>query len=416
MKYSLIAPLLASAFIGSVSAHTRVFSLWVDGVDQGEGGGVYIRQPPSNSPVKDLTSADVACNVNNVAVPQKVSVNAGSTVSTEWFHNTRGDDIIDASHKGPIVAYLAPLESNGEGNVWVKIGEMGYENGQWAVEKLIADGGKFDFTIPSSVAPGDYLFRAEILALHEADGLASNSARGIQLYPSCSQITVATGGSTTLPAGVAFPGAYTDTTPGIQFNIYGTDASTYVIPGPAVWDGSANYDTAQEGSSSGGGAATSAAASTSAAATSAAASTSAAATSAPATSAAQSSAPAASSAPATSAAASSAPAEPSSSAAPVKPSTSAAATSAAPTTSAAASTSAAATSAPAATTSAASAPATGDANVCMNEYNQCIAKSQPNPDWTGCGATRDTCLSTARYNTNMAARAKRDGKFGRLLL
>ncbi|KAL1720230.1 glycoside hydrolase, partial [Schizophyllum commune] len=249
MKYSLIAPLLASAFIGSVSAHTRVFSLWVDGVDQGEGGGVYIRQPPSNSPVKDLTSADVACNVNNVAVPQKVSVNAGSTVSTEWFHNTRGDDIIDASHKGPIVAYLAPLESNGEGNVWVKIGEMGYENGQWAVEKLIADGGKFDFTIPSSVAPGDYLFRAEILALHEADGLASNSARGIQLYPSCSQITVATGGSTTLPAGVAFPGAYTDTTPGIQFNIYGTDASTYVIPGPAVWDGSANYDTAQEGSS-----------------------------------------------------------------------------------------------------------------------------------------------------------------------
>ncbi|KAI5824363.1 hypothetical protein K523DRAFT_356898 [Schizophyllum commune Tattone D] len=415
MKYSFIAPLLASAFIGSVSAHTRVFSLWVDGVDQGEGGGVYIRQPPSNSPVKDLTSADVACNVNNVAVPQKVSVNAGSTVSTEWFHNTRGDDIIDASHKGPIVAYLAPLESNGEGNVWVKIGEMGYENGQWAVEKLIADGGKFDFTIPSSVAPGDYLFRAEILALHEADGLASNSARGIQLYPSCSQITVATGGSTTLPAGVAFPGAYTDTTPGIQFNIYGTDASTYVIPGPAVWDGSANYDTAQEGSSSGG-AATSAAASTSAAATSAAASTSAAATSAPATSAAQSSAPAASSAPATSAAASSAPAEPSSSAAPVKPSTSAAATSAAPTTSAAASTSAAATSAPAATTSAASAPATGDANVCMNEYNQCIAKSQPNPDWTGCGATRDTCLSTARYNTNMAARAKRDGKFGRLLL
>ena len=46
----------------------------------------------------------------------------------------------------------------------------------------------------------------------------------------------------------------------------------------------------------------------------------------------------------------------------------------------------------------------------MNTYNQCIAKSQPNPDWTGCGATRDTCLSTARYNTNMAARAKRDGK------
>ena len=59
------------------------------GVDQGNGENTYIRSPPNNNPVKDLTSDSVACNVNNVAVPQKVSVNAGSTVSTEWFHNTR---------------------------------------------------------------------------------------------------------------------------------------------------------------------------------------------------------------------------------------------------------------------------------------------------------------------------------------
>ena len=50
------------------------------------------------------------------------------------------------------------------------------------------------------------------------------------------------------------------------------------------------------------------------------------------------------------------------------------------------------------------------------EYNKCLAASQPNPDFTGCSATKDTCMTGATYDYNMASRAKRDGKFGRLLL
>jgi hypothetical protein len=73
---------------------------------------------------------------------------------------------------------------------------------------------------------GDYLLRAEILALHEADSLYDvNPIRGLQNYISCTQVTVTSDGEIALPAGIALPGNYTDTTPGIQFNIYTTPAS-----------------------------------------------------------------------------------------------------------------------------------------------------------------------------------------------
>jgi cellulase len=149
------------------------------------------------------------CNVNGAtAVSGSVTVAAGSTITPEWMHDNPGDDIIASSHVGPIVAYLAPAASNGAGNVWTKISEDGYDASKgWAVTRLIANKGKHDVKIPSSLAPGDYILRVEILALHESDTLYSaNPARGIQLYPSCGQIKVTGSGSTTLPTGVAFPG------------------------------------------------------------------------------------------------------------------------------------------------------------------------------------------------------------------
>ncbi|KAI5808300.1 glycosyl hydrolase family 61-domain-containing protein, partial [Pyronema omphalodes] len=220
--------------------HTRVYGLSVNDVDQGDGRSIYIRSPPSNSPVKDVSSKDIICNVNNVAVSKNVSVNAGDKVTFEWYHNTRGDDIIDASHKGPITVYIADAASNGEGAVWTKLYESGLSNGVWAVDTLIANKGKHSLTLPSSLAAGDYLIRAEIIALHEADtNYATNSARGAQFYPSCSQITVKKGGSTKPPGTFNFIGGYTTTDPGILFNLYG-GSTTYKIPGPAVWDGTSS--------------------------------------------------------------------------------------------------------------------------------------------------------------------------------
>ncbi|KAF5316037.1 hypothetical protein D9619_006355 [Psilocybe cf. subviscida] len=229
-----------SSLIGVALAHTRIWGVWVNDVDQGDGRDIYVRSPPTNDPVKNLTLDSVACNVDNRVVPQSVSVKAGDKVTFEWYHNTRGDDIIASSHKGPIVVYIAPTASNGTGPVWTKIYHTGNRIGanttaapgvglQWAVDDLLTARGMHNVVVPD-VPAGDYLLRAEIVALHEADVAYNvNPVRGVQLYMSCVQ---------TLPAGVQFPGAYQYSTPGIVWNLYSKtlDQTTYPIPGPDVWN------------------------------------------------------------------------------------------------------------------------------------------------------------------------------------
>lgn len=66
-----------------------------------------------------------------------------------------------------------------------------------------------DVQIPDGLAPGFYLLRSELLALHEADvSHAANPNRGVQIYISCIQLEVVGNGTTSLPSGVSFPGAY----------------------------------------------------------------------------------------------------------------------------------------------------------------------------------------------------------------
>lgn len=86
MKYS--AALVAAALAGVAQAHTRVYSAWVNGVDQGDGRSVYIRSPATNDPVKDLTSADLVCNTaGGTAVTSFVSAAAGDEIAFEWYHD-----------------------------------------------------------------------------------------------------------------------------------------------------------------------------------------------------------------------------------------------------------------------------------------------------------------------------------------
>jgi cellulase len=131
------------------------------------------------------------------------------------------------------MTYIAPTKSNGAGNVWVKLAQDGYSasTGKWAVDTLIANKGKHSITIPD-LAAGEYLLRPEIIALHEGD-----RASGAQFYMECVQIKVTSAGAKTLPAGVAIPGTYTATDPGILFNLYSGSITSYTFPGPAVWNG-----------------------------------------------------------------------------------------------------------------------------------------------------------------------------------
>lgn len=54
--------------------------IWVNGVDQGKNVG--IRVPPNNNPVEDVSSPNIACNVNGATgVAQTISVPSGAEVS-----------------------------------------------------------------------------------------------------------------------------------------------------------------------------------------------------------------------------------------------------------------------------------------------------------------------------------------------
>jgi cellulase len=91
-------------------------------------------------------------------------------------------------------------------------------------------GGKLDFAIPKNIAPGDYLLRAEAIALHSA-----SASGGAQHYMTCYQLTV-TGSGTLEPKGVTFPEAYTKDGQGLGFSIH-ADLDSYPAPGPALIEG-----------------------------------------------------------------------------------------------------------------------------------------------------------------------------------
>ena len=84
-------------------------------------------------------------------------------------------------------------------------------------------------TLPTQVAPGDYLVRHELIALQLATTLG-----GAEFYPSCTQIRVGGSQKGTPNQTVSFPGAYNDNDPGIlDPNAY-TPGATYIFPGGPV--------------------------------------------------------------------------------------------------------------------------------------------------------------------------------------
>jgi hypothetical protein len=102
--------------------------------------------------------------------------------------------------------------------------------GSWASDTLIANNNSWTVTIPSDIAPGNYVLRHEIIALHSA-----GTVDGAQNYPQCVNLEV-TGSGTATPAGVLGTALYTETDPGIEINIY-QSLSTYVVPGPTLYSG-----------------------------------------------------------------------------------------------------------------------------------------------------------------------------------
>ncbi|KAF2015817.1 carbohydrate-binding module family 1 protein [Aaosphaeria arxii CBS 175.79] len=241
-----------------VLGHATWQQLWVNVNLTIQYGGVCARLPNNNNPITDVTSNDIRCNANQGFASSKCSVAAGGTVTIEMHqHNTRGctEEAIGGAHYGPVLVYLSKVAdaSTADGSTpffkifqdtWARASSTSQgSDDYWGTKDLNKACGKMDVLIPANLAPGDYLLRAEAIALHSA-----SSSGGAQFYMTCYQITV-TGGGSSNPSGVSFPGAYKASDPGILFNMYQVLSTPYVAPGPAVIPGGTEAVAGKAGSS-----------------------------------------------------------------------------------------------------------------------------------------------------------------------
>ena len=235
-------------FAAGVSAHGAVTSYIIDGKNypgyQGfspmNSKDVIQRQWPDYNPITKCTDAKLRCN-GGTSATQSATVAAGSNVTAVWQQWTHS--------QGPIIVWLykcsgAFSSCDGSGNGWFKIDEAGFRGdgtkvfldsespSGWDIAKLVGGNKQWSSRIPASIAPGNYLVRHELIALHQANAP--------QFYPECAQIVVTGSGSKEPDSSykTAIPGYCKDSDANIRVPINSrTIPQTYVVPGPKVWTG-----------------------------------------------------------------------------------------------------------------------------------------------------------------------------------
>lgn len=249
MRSSFTSLLAVAATIPAALAHYNFESLIVNG--NTTGAYEYVRQTTnSNSPIADVTSQDMICNQGGL--------DADIMAKTSTHSVSPGDEVgfavnVEIGHPGPLAVYMSKAPDGTEANAykgdgdWFKVYSLTTSSItdaglQWATYVNNAGIHNFTFALPEDLAPGNYLMRAEHIALH-----AAGSAGGAQFYMGCAQLKVEGSGTGTPTDVVSFPGAYDGTEPGILINLYYPAPTSYTAPGPAVWpknceDHTANFE------------------------------------------------------------------------------------------------------------------------------------------------------------------------------
>ncbi|KAK5172579.1 uncharacterized protein LTR77_002699 [Saxophila tyrrhenica] len=236
---------LVAGIASTVSAHGYVSGIVVGGkYYQGyDPSFSYMSPPPKvigwTTTVTDngfvapsaYKTSDIICHRGGAPGQASATIAAGGKVELQWTEWPE-------SHHGPVIDYMAKCpgkceDADPSSLEFFKVSEGGLINGnpapgKWASDDLIANNNTWETTIPSTLAPGNYVLRNEIIALHSA-----GQADGAQNYPQCINLQV-TGSGSDKPAGEPATQFYTPTDPGIKVDIYG-GLSKYVIPGPALY-------------------------------------------------------------------------------------------------------------------------------------------------------------------------------------
>lgn len=179
-----------------------------------------------------VNSENLRCNEGALNSPAKTyEVKAGDSIGFKLWYN----EFIE--HPGPGFVYMSKADGDvasymGDGD-WFKVWESGVEGGSPSEDTAWGTWQKdrMTFTIPKDIPDGEYLVRAEHIAIHEAHvGKA-------QFYMECAQLSISGGGSGTPGPMVKIPGVYSAEDPGIAFDKWSGNVGEYPMPGPAVWSG-----------------------------------------------------------------------------------------------------------------------------------------------------------------------------------
>ena len=171
-------------------------------------GEAHSRPPPDGITAEYCKDADVT--------------NAGWTKIDEFgidFSQTVSDDLRNALASKP-----EPYHPDGPG--------------LWAAAKMIQDGSKWTVNIPAGLAPGGYVLRHELYALHnpKKDGDGTSGPQG---YIACVQLDVTGDGTTTLPEGTQAGQLYDPNGDFANFDVCGSsfivDSSAHSPPALPGW-------------------------------------------------------------------------------------------------------------------------------------------------------------------------------------
>jgi hypothetical protein len=269
MHYPLLFTLgLATAFAPLSAAHTAFTTLFVDEVNQGDGtcirmakeGNLATHPIAGGLGAEDMACGKFLCPVSlppyvpqtltaflgrdgNTAVAFSCPAAAGAKLTLEFrmWADAAQPGSIDPSHLGPMAVYLKQVSDmksdSAAGGGWFKIWDEGFDAAakKWATEKLIDNNGLLSINLPSALPTGYYLARHEIITLQNV----TNEVVDAQFYVGCAQLYVegaSAGGTIPSDKTVSIPGHITDPAdPGLTFNVYKDDASTYQVVGPKVY-------------------------------------------------------------------------------------------------------------------------------------------------------------------------------------
>lgn len=211
-----------------------------DNADDGPVNATYYSHP------------DIICHRNATPAVAHAPVRAGDTIHVQW-------NGWPAGHVGPALTYLARCEGGQRGCAGVDKQALRFFRiddgapallnqdrgppGRWVSDVLIANNNSWSVRIPHTMAPGPYVMRHELIALHYA-----SQDHGAQNYPHCLNLWVMSGTGNTAAAtmwgprslgyGVGVPAVdmYRSDDPGVDIDVL-VPRKTYDIPGPTLVSG-----------------------------------------------------------------------------------------------------------------------------------------------------------------------------------